>query len=508
MNSDFKFLKGNIETIILNALYNGDKYGYEISKEIKEKTDNKYEIKQPTLYGYLKRLEEQDLIEAYWGEESFGGRRKYYRLTDEGKSTCEQFMSEWNFHRDILDSLVAEPTEELPEYTPHENLFLGSKGHRRKRHKKDYKDEEANKQLFDELMKLSASENDETACDSDETFADDASPSIHDDESSAESSSTGIQQQIDFSSEIYPAERQNTDIQQEAASGGLDTAASDSRNAQEPPEPKPELIRITNCDEKFTPTYTSYHFSAADTNTDIIERNPQQQAEIPAAAPVYQQEEPHENEQEKQYKNILTHLLGEQISDTDEKVAHIAPQLANYQSESNTDNLSLAETADAISKEGYRIRFYNTAAAQYKAVPMLVKNKLNCVTAWITLCVFYVLTALSLIIGGSGVDWIIITLFAIGMLVVALFFTYAYLTKPNIRVKPTHDFKRSLINKIIIFIFISLIMIAVDLLIFRIDFSNGAELVHAFLLPELFAAMLPVSELIYRYFSTFKTFYN
>ena len=88
MNSDFKFLKGNIETIILNALYNGDKYGYEISKEIKEKTDNKYEIKQPTLYGYLKRLEEQDLIEAYWGEESFGGRLKYYRLTDEGKSTC------------------------------------------------------------------------------------------------------------------------------------------------------------------------------------------------------------------------------------------------------------------------------------------------------------------------------------------------------------------------------------------------------------------------------------
>ena len=61
--SDFKFLKGNVETIILNALYNGDKYGYEIAKEIKEKTDNQYEIKQPTLYGYLKRLQSQGLID-------------------------------------------------------------------------------------------------------------------------------------------------------------------------------------------------------------------------------------------------------------------------------------------------------------------------------------------------------------------------------------------------------------------------------------------------------------
>ena len=56
MVGNFNFLKGNIETIILNALYGGDKYGYDITREIKEKTDNQYEIKQPTLYGYLKKL--------------------------------------------------------------------------------------------------------------------------------------------------------------------------------------------------------------------------------------------------------------------------------------------------------------------------------------------------------------------------------------------------------------------------------------------------------------------
>ena len=150
MGNDFKFLKGNIETIILNALYNGDKYGYEIAKEIKEKTENKYEIKQPTLYGYLKRLQEQDLVEFYWGEESHGGRRKYFRLTFHGKSTCEQYLSEWNFHKNILDSLIADQDETLPEYTPQENVLLGSKSTKKRKSRKDFKDESENQQLFAE----------------------------------------------------------------------------------------------------------------------------------------------------------------------------------------------------------------------------------------------------------------------------------------------------------------------------------------------------------------------
>ena len=97
MSGDFTFLKGNIETIILCALYKEPKYGYEIAKEIKERTNNRYEIKQPTLYSYLKRLEEDDLIVSYWGEASNGGRRRYYALTNVGRANCEQFISEWQY---------------------------------------------------------------------------------------------------------------------------------------------------------------------------------------------------------------------------------------------------------------------------------------------------------------------------------------------------------------------------------------------------------------------------
>lgn len=106
MGADFTFLKGNIETIILSALYENDKYGYELAREIKEKTSNKYEVKQPTLYAYLRRLEEDDLIVSYWGESSNGGRRRYYKITKNGKENYERFMSEWTFQKSVLDDLV------------------------------------------------------------------------------------------------------------------------------------------------------------------------------------------------------------------------------------------------------------------------------------------------------------------------------------------------------------------------------------------------------------------
>ena len=115
MSGDFTFLKGNIETIILCSLYNRDKYGYEIAKDIKDRTENAYEIKQPTLYSYLKRLQDDGLIDSYWGTESNGGRRRYYMLTKYGRQNCVKFISEWEFQRGVLSNLVDGTTDTTEE---------------------------------------------------------------------------------------------------------------------------------------------------------------------------------------------------------------------------------------------------------------------------------------------------------------------------------------------------------------------------------------------------------
>ncbi|MGI6647816.1 MAG: PadR family transcriptional regulator [Bacillota bacterium] len=99
-------IRGNTNTIILNILRQGDSYGYEIYKKIIALSDNQYELKEATLYTAFRRLEQEGHIISYWGDETQGGRRKYYRITEEGKKQYEQYKKDWNFAKEILDKLI------------------------------------------------------------------------------------------------------------------------------------------------------------------------------------------------------------------------------------------------------------------------------------------------------------------------------------------------------------------------------------------------------------------
>ena len=101
-------IRGHINTIILRCLYDGDKYGYDIINEIEKKSGGMYTIKQPTLYSALKRLESLNYVQSYQGEFSNGGRRKYFTLTDIGRSVTEKNLSEWEYSRTVIDRLISE----------------------------------------------------------------------------------------------------------------------------------------------------------------------------------------------------------------------------------------------------------------------------------------------------------------------------------------------------------------------------------------------------------------
>lgn len=99
-------IRGHIDTIILRILIEGDNYGYEIIKSIFEQSGSRFELKEPSLYTSLKRLEKQKLISAYWGDESQGGRRKYYKITPLGEEAYEEAVSAWNVAKDLIDLLI------------------------------------------------------------------------------------------------------------------------------------------------------------------------------------------------------------------------------------------------------------------------------------------------------------------------------------------------------------------------------------------------------------------
>ncbi len=99
-------IRGHTETIIMAHLYNKDSYGYEINKAIQEASDGQYELKEATLYGAFRRLEENGYIVSYWGNETTGARRRYYRSTDSGKAFFEICCREWVYAKALIDKLI------------------------------------------------------------------------------------------------------------------------------------------------------------------------------------------------------------------------------------------------------------------------------------------------------------------------------------------------------------------------------------------------------------------
>lgn len=106
INSDI--IRGHLEAVILKLIIEDDRYGYEISNEIKVRTEGLFLIKEATLYSVVKRLEDKGLIESYVGKKSHGGKRRYYKITILGKAYYREKLREWKELKIVLQTLLEE----------------------------------------------------------------------------------------------------------------------------------------------------------------------------------------------------------------------------------------------------------------------------------------------------------------------------------------------------------------------------------------------------------------
>ena len=87
---DIQLKRGLLDVCVLAAIKNEDSYGYKIIKDMKPYI----ELSESTLYTILKRLESANMLTVRTVEH--GGRlRKYYRITEEGRSRIADFREEW-----------------------------------------------------------------------------------------------------------------------------------------------------------------------------------------------------------------------------------------------------------------------------------------------------------------------------------------------------------------------------------------------------------------------------
>lgn len=96
-------IRGHLDAIILRLIYEKDRYGYEMSKEIGIRTHNQFQIKEATLYAVFQRLEKKQLIESYYGDVTHGSKRKYYRITTLGRAYYKEKREEWSKIKEIVE---------------------------------------------------------------------------------------------------------------------------------------------------------------------------------------------------------------------------------------------------------------------------------------------------------------------------------------------------------------------------------------------------------------------
>lgn len=87
--------KGSAELLILALVEERARHGYEISKLIASRSDGALQFHVASLYPLLYRLEDRGWIEGRWVEKPGQRRRRYYRLTPEGRKVLARQRSVW-----------------------------------------------------------------------------------------------------------------------------------------------------------------------------------------------------------------------------------------------------------------------------------------------------------------------------------------------------------------------------------------------------------------------------
>src|SRR6187401_1333744 len=81
--------------LVLAILAEGDSYGYAIIKRVTELSGGHLQWTDGMLYPVLHRLERQGHVAAKWSKSESGRRRKYYRLTKEGRAQLAAQRQQW-----------------------------------------------------------------------------------------------------------------------------------------------------------------------------------------------------------------------------------------------------------------------------------------------------------------------------------------------------------------------------------------------------------------------------
>ncbi len=477
-----ELIRGHVDTIILRTLVAGDSYPYDILKQISEKTQGRYQLKQATLYSCMKRLEKSGLITSYWGDQSDGGRRKYYSLTDLGREMLERDQAEWEYSRTIINNLLSDKNFDLAnDEAPFDASSLRPLTRRTRAVDEDYTKEEKAEDGADSpkvdgevlvttpyMMHKDASreENNPPA-----SLFDYAQKCEEEDidkeivaEQAAQQESTSINNATIISQEAQPSALSIEEAQQMAAASKLLQIGSFAPTMVWDPERESAIPTITN-DES---VYTTVDIPAPISDTYI-----------------------------KKLDNLYASEQDDVSLSSVEPAAITTP----------TTELSLIQFNDlknSMLQNGYRLRLYNRPDEfSRRYLKYVYANKLlrdSYLALCIPLLLVYIITLCLRVYSSVAVN----VLLGVAIALVAIVPTVIYMHNPEKRTREEYQFSHDLVIRSIIALLAMIITFVVLIFGCKVDISKNAE---KYIIAWVFALAIPLYSLIYQLLLKRKVYY-
>lgn len=106
MTIDKGLMGGSSLLLVLSLLAESDKYGYEIIKELDDRSDGTFQLKEGTLYPVLHKLENSGYVHSYMSKSDAGKERKYYHITEKGKKQLSTEKQQWHVFSSSVNKVI------------------------------------------------------------------------------------------------------------------------------------------------------------------------------------------------------------------------------------------------------------------------------------------------------------------------------------------------------------------------------------------------------------------
>jgi DNA-binding PadR family transcriptional regulator len=109
-NQDRELLHGNAETLVLALLAEDECYGYQIRKDLAERSHHYFQFAFGRLYPLLRGLEQRGLVKARWVKAGKVRERRQYEITTKGRSELQERKRKWRQFSEAMELVLTSKT--------------------------------------------------------------------------------------------------------------------------------------------------------------------------------------------------------------------------------------------------------------------------------------------------------------------------------------------------------------------------------------------------------------